>query len=106
MLPQSSAPRPGKHSSGSWRVEFTSETDAVEKLQALAAAFKVGTLSFPSDIIDSSTRRNRLKERLSDGEASRPYSILNSTNAERLRMSDQIETLSVSEPKVLSGDGR
>jgi hypothetical protein len=47
-----------------------------------------------------------LRERLRDElEVRRPHALLNSTNAERLRTSERAETLSLSEPDVLVGDG-
>ncbi len=96
----------GQHSSGSRSVEVTSETLSSEDLEALCSSLRTGKERVRASAVDSVTRRTRLRERLRTAlEAPRPHALLNSTNAERLRTSERIETLSLSEPDVLVEDG-
>ena len=96
----------GKHSSGSRSVEVTSETMSSGDLESLCSSLRTGKASVGARAVDSTTRWSRLRERLRDElEVPRPHALLNSTNAERLRTSERVETLSLSEPDVLVVDG-
>ncbi len=96
----------GKHSSGGRSVEVTSETISRGDLEALCFTLSTGKGSVGACAVDGPTRQARLRDQLRDEfEISRPHALLNSTNAERLRASDRTETLSLSEPDVLVGDG-
>jgi len=96
----------GKHSSGSRSVEVTSETMSSEDLEPVCSSLRTGKASVGACAVEGTTRRAKLREGLRDElEVPRPHALLNSSNAERLRASDRTETLSLSEPDVLVGDG-
>jgi hypothetical protein len=96
----------GKHSSGSRSIEITSDTISSGELEALCSTLRTGKTSIAARALDGATRRARLREQLRDElEVSRPHAFLNSTNAERIRAWERVETLPLSEPDVLVGDG-
>lgn len=96
----------GQHSSGSRTVELTSETLSSADLEALCSSLRTGRMSCPARAIDSTTRWSRLRTQLRD-ELTQPraHALLNSTNAERIRISERVETVNVAEPELLLGDG-
>lgn len=95
----------GQHSSGRRDVEVTSETLSPEMLESVCSDLKAN-LRCAARAIDGPIRRSRLQQSLRDElDEPRPYGRLDSTNAERLRITESSESVILSEPDMLAGDG-
>ena len=96
----------GQHSSGSRFVEVTSDTLSTADLEAVCSALGAGKPQCRAQAIDGATRRSGLQKLLREElDKPRRFARLNSTNAERFRILERTEVVTLTEPDMLVGDG-
>jgi hypothetical protein len=96
----------GQHSSGSKTVEITSNTLSINELESACTSLRTNGRIHRVTAADGATRRSNLRKQLGDALAPpRPRPLLDGNNAQRLRISEPTETLSLTKPDILVGNG-
>ena len=94
-----------QHSSESRTVELVSESLTDDALEVLAARLRNGRAQCRTRIIDSRAKESATERKREATALTRPRRSLDGTNAERLRFQEREETLNLSTPDILVGDG-
>jgi hypothetical protein len=93
-----------QHSSGSRTVELASESLDNAALEVLAARLQTGRARCRTRVIDFHARKSAVEQPEAPA-AARPRRSLDGANAERFRFQEREETLNLSAPDILVGDG-